>query len=678
MVELDKYLPVNREEAFRNGVNKNFAEIERGFSRRDSVMEYHQTTQNDAHNSKRIKHVSWDVDQELKYRAAQIANLVLGANGDGIEEVKDSRVAVFSKKSHATLSERLLEDFLYLHDYNSYYINIKSVGANGDGVSDNKILFKTLDKRQVYFVPKGTFKTTLLPDGLFFGYGVILFNDEIIRLDNKVPQAVNVDYNSTNKERYYNHTSGQDSGRNLTKESYANTAVGYATLRKSEAGRRLTAFGKGALSNIANGYSNEAFGADALGQGKLGQRNTGIGGNALKWGGTTDAISTLHDYWKDKGASNIINNYFKPIYPDIWSFLGNEDAPNLNLYPQKDDDFRENVAVGRNSLVHAMKSVGNVAVGYNSQAHTLVGDENTSIGNRSLRDNLLGSRNTALGSYASVNNISGTDNVAIGSNSLQQTLHATNNTAVGYGAMHFFQDDKNKNTEATSAYGTRNTAIGTQSMQDAKNASYSAFLGSYAGRRVEGNFNVGVGSASLYNAVKGENNTAVGGNSLREVVDGDNNVAVGYTAGPTGDYSNTVSLGANSHALGDNEVQLGSDDVTVYAHKEIQQRSDKRDKKDIRDTSLGLEFINKVRAVDYKYNNSNSNRYHHGFIAQELEALELQGYSFGGVSNPKYNGGEDVYNVGYSEIIAPLVKAVQELSAELEKLKEDRSDVDGD
>lgn len=115
MVELDKYLPVNREEAFRNGVNRNFAKIEQGFSKRDAVLENHQTNQKNAHSSKQIGHMLWDVEQELKYRAAQVGNLVIGANGDGISETKDARVAAFSKKAHNTLSERLLEDFLTLY-----------------------------------------------------------------------------------------------------------------------------------------------------------------------------------------------------------------------------------------------------------------------------------------------------------------------------------------------------------------------------------------------------------------------------------------------------------------------------------------------------------------------------------------------------------------------------------
>src|SRR5699024_12631054 len=98
---------------------------------------------------------------------------------------------------------------------------------------------------------------------------------------------------------------------------------------------------------------------------------------------------------------------------------------------------------------------------------------------------------------------------------------------------------------------------------------------------------------------------------MRDVVKGKNNTAIGYTAGPSGDYNNTTSLGSNAHAHGDNQVQLGSADSTVYAHKEIQQRSDKRDKNRIRITQFCLNFINELNADGNRYNNSNSVRYHH-------------------------------------------------------------------
>ena len=679
--------PIELGQEYRYKTVENFKWLLSKIKSIDNVIEYHKKEEEKAHDAKQIVYKETNVNNELYYLRNQIIGLVLGANGDGVQELRDSRISldgtVFPllsdrlKYDLETLNNKIDNEIEYLKNFYSYYINIQSIGAVGDEEADNTELFSNFEKQQVYFVPKGTFNTTEFPNGLFFGYGQLKVKNEIIPIDNKIPQPVNVDYNTVNKERYYNFVTGQDAGKNQIKESYANTGVGYAVFRNNIGGRRLTAVGKGAMDNMVNGYSNDAFGADALGQGTFGQRNTAIGANALKWGGVTDAVETLHDYWKDKGDKNFINSYFLPRYPQVWSFLGNENTPNDNLYPKKESDYTNNVGVGRNALVHLMKGIGNVAVGYNSQSHTIKGSENTSMGNRALRDNLLGVRNTAIGSYASVNNISGVDNVALGANNLQQTLHASNNTALGYGSMHFFKDDKNKNTEDTYIYGYRNTAVGAQTMQDGKNASYSTFVGSYAGRFVEGNYNVGIGASAFYNLVQGEQNVALGGNTGRKIVEGSNNVAIGYTSGPNADYNDTVSLGANSHANGDNQVQLGSADATVYAHKEIQQRSDRRDKNSIRETEFGLEFIQKLKPVDYKYNNSNSDRFHHGFIAQDLESLKDEGYEFGGVDNPKYKGGEDVYSVGYTEIIAPLVKSVQELSEEVNNLRRENNYLKG-
>lgn len=673
-------LPIELGQEYREKSIHNFKWLLEKVHDIDEVIDKHKHNVRYAHNAKNIQYRKGNVDVELHYLRKLIINLVLGHNGDGIQELRDSRTAI-DGTNFSLLSDRIKYDLLVIDqriddevdkimETFSYYINIKSVGAIGDGKTDNTDLFSKFKTKQVYFVPDGTYLTREFPEGLFFGYGELKVKNEIVPLDNKTAQPVNVDYNTKNKERYYSWVAGQQAGRNQTKESYSNTGVGYAVFRDNTNGRRLTAFGKGSMSNMLEGYSNDALGSDALGQGKFGKRNTAVGANALKWGGVNDAIKTLHDFWLKKGSQNFVNSYFLPKWSDVWQHLGTENHPNTDLYSYSDDDYINNVGVGRNALLHMMKGIGNVAVGYNSQAHTVKGDSNTSIGNRALRDNLLGNRNTALGSYASVNNLTGQDNVAVGANNLQQTLHASNNTAVGYGAMHFFKDDKNKNTDNTYTYGYRNTAVGTQAMQDGKNSSYSVMIGSYAGRFIEGNHNIGVGASSLPGVTTGQENVGVGSNALREVVKGKNNTALGYTSGPVGDYSNTTSIGSNAHAHGNDQVQLGSADSTVYAHKEIQQRSDRRDKNSIRETHLGLDFIQNLKPVDYKYNNSNSDRYHHGFIAQDLESLTKKGYEFGGIDNPKYKGGEDVYSVGYTEIIAPLVKSVQELSEENKALRD--------
>jgi hypothetical protein len=63
-------------------------------------------------------------------------------------------------------------------------------------------------------------------------------------------------------------------------------------------------------------------------------------------------------------------------------------------------------------------------------------------------------------------------------------------------------------------------------------------------------------------------------------------------------------------------------------------------------------------------------RFHHGLIAQEVKAiLDAKGIDFGGFQDHSVKGGDDVLSIGYEELIAPLIKAIQELSAEVAALK---------
>ena len=79
-------------------------------------------------------------------------------------------------------------------------------------------------------------------------------------------------------------------------------------------------------------------------------------------------------------------------------------------------------------------------------------------------------------------------------------------------------------------------------------------------------------------------------------------------------------------------------------------------------------FINKLNPVSYKRTDGTSGRTHYGFEAQEVEqALTDIGKTtkeFGGVTIDKEN-----YFLRFSQFTAPLTKAVQELSAEVETLK---------
>lgn len=223
-----------------------------------------------------------------------------------------------------------------------------------------------------------------------------------------------------------------------------------------------------------------------------------------------------------------------------------------------------------------------------------------------------------------------------------------------------------------------------------------------------------VGNSSLANSIlSGQNDTCIGGSSGNRLFSSGNCAslgasslansgtvgspvslltAIGYNAlASTGaGITNSTGVGANSTVTGSNQVQLGDSATTTYAYGAVQSRSDERDKTEIRDTLLGLDFINSLRAVDYKWDfredyldtplksnirdavkdgSKKRNRFHHGLIAQEVKATaEKLGVDFGGYQDHSINGGHDVKSLGYEEFIGPIIKAIQEVDAKVEAL----------
>ena len=128
--------------------------------------------------------------------------------------------------------------------------------------------------------------------------------------------------------------------------------------------------------------------------------------------------------------------------------------------------------------------------------------------------------------------------------------------------------------------------------------------------------------------------------------------------------------------------------------------SDRRSKTDILDADLGLNFINLLRPVKYKKyyepnvplldesgqpilnedgsrlvdtsKNYYGSRNHYGFIAQEVkEALDQLGIgsNFSGWALTDISDPESQQSLSYDKFIAPMAKAIQELSARLDALE---------
>jgi hypothetical protein len=328
----------------------------------------------------------------------------------------------------------------------------------------------------------------------------------------------------------------------------------------------------------------------------------------------------------------------------------------------------------------------NTAVGLQGLNANTSGNSNTAVGWSSLQSNTTGQQNTAAGTGALLFNTTGSKNTAFGANTFSANTTGYENTAIGANALFL----------NTTGYG--NIALG-----------YQALLNNTTGRG-----NTACGFAALLQNT-GNDNTAVGGNALFGNTTGTLNTAIGLLALQSGNYSQSSGVGYNAQVTGSNQVQLGNSTATTYAYGAVQDRSDVRDKADIRDTTLGLDFVNALRPVDFRWDyredyrpfaptlpaqdasaeekaaykaalnkwqedvklanithdgSKKRNRYHHGLIAQEVKAvLDAQGLDFGGYQDHSIKGGDDVLSLGYEELIAPLIKAVQELAARVAALE---------
>lgn len=218
----------------------------------------------------------------------------------------------------------------------------------------------------------------------------------------------------------------------------------------------------------------------------------------------------------------------------------------------------------------------------------------------------------------------------------------------------------------------------------------------------------------------GQGNTAIGSYALESPSSSKAtpfayNTAIGYNAGNNMmPFNNTTCIGYESSVTGSHQVQLGNRYTNVYCYGTVQDRSDKRDKTDIKDTSLGLEFLMKLRPREYRwdYRESYINteeirkisnkikklnkkgrkidiksalerfsienikkdgsqkgwRFHQGFIAQEVfQVMRELGVDFGGYQDHSINGGKDVLSIGYNEFIPVLVKGIQEQQKQIQE-----------
>ena len=242
--------------------------------------------------------------------------------------------------------------------------------------------------------------------------------------------------------------------------------------------------------------------------------------------------------------------------------------------------------------------------------------------------------------------------------------------------------------------GENNTALGANTLQNNTTGHTNIAVGKSAlYKNTTGYRNMCVGYMALFDNTSGYSNTAIGDCALGSNTTGRYNSALGTSSlGANTTYSYCTGVGHSAQVTGSNQVQLGSSADTVYAQKALVVRSDARDKLDIEDSPLGLDFIMKLRPRKYRMNSREAyfeqgkerdftatndgskagKRPHYGLVAQEVkEVMNDLGVDFAGYLDSKIDGGEDVLSLGYAEFIAPMIKAIQQQQHMIEQLQKE-------
>ena len=317
-------------------------------------------------------------------------------------------------------------------------------------------------------------------------------------------------------------------------------------------------------------------------------------------------------------------------------------------------------------------ATGNIGIGKDVFAALTQGDYNVGIGYNVLDALTTGSNNIAMGEAALGGNTTGASNVAIGGGALNAPDTESNNLAIGKDAL--------------------GGAVA--------GAEQNVMVGGYAGDAItSGDANCSVGYVSGGAITTGASNTSVGTSTLHNLTTGNYNVGIGNTIAVSAvDQEYGIGLGV-SITVAANDFSFGKASNVVTndfdADANWSRSSDVRKKREIYDQELGLDFINDLRTVRFQWkpsnefpkewndyseeNNMDTDIIMHGFIAQEVkEALDKHASD----NDKKFSGwkeGDDgMQHTSREMFVIPLIKAMQELSAQVATLQDEIKTLKGE
>ena len=420
-----------------------------------------------------------------------------------------------------------------------------------------------------------------------------------------------------------------------------NTSIGNASMR-ANSGVRNTAFGNASLQANTVGTDNTAVGYFALQKNTAttnpvisGTQNTAMGSYSLQSNTTGTGNSAVGAFSMQNNSTGYDNSAFGSSSM-LTNTSGYRNTANGSYALYYNTTGVENTANGFFSLQSNTSGKRNSALGAFSLQNNTTGYDNSAFGYYSLLTNTTGYKNTANGHNSLKNNSEGTGNTAIGASSLTLNTKGSDNTANGYGSL-------NSNT-----LGYSNTANGVYSLV----------------YNTSGYYNSAFGNNTLQNNTTGHSNTAVGVGSGMTNILGNQNTLIGHEADVTSsNLSNAMAIGYKAKVNQSNKIVLGNSSVTIIGgYVSWTNYSDRRIKKNIRDTRYGLSTVMQLRPVEYTLISSDLNQV--GFIAQEVNKLVPEVVT--GTEGDLEKG--EILGITYANLVAVLTKAIQEQQKQIEDL----------
>jgi hypothetical protein len=291
-----------------------------------------------------------------------------------------------------------------------------------------------------------------------------------------------------------------------------------------------------------------------------------------------------------------------------------------------------NTAIGNGVFGNSIPTgTNNLAIGYQASYNLTSAVSTVAIGRNAAYINTTGGDFVAIGRDALYSNTTGSYSVAIGEGALLSNTTASNNTAVGYQAGYtnvtgqfnaFFGQ-----SAGYASTGGQNTFIGTQSGVSMTTGSKNTILGEYSGNQG----GLDIRTASNYIVLS----------------DGDGNPRL-YLNGSGYPFFPQVRSNAGSYTA-----------KWTTSAELVLDTSSARYKDNIRDSAYGLSHVMQIRSAMFEY--KADGRTDVGLVAEELDLIIPELVTKNAENQPDA--------VSYDRMVSVLVKAIQELKAEIDTLK---------